>query len=137
MSPETTEAEFVEFVAKASDDELTELMVDPAQRQAILERIFELWCASVNVRKTKRVDSVLRWQIGAAPDIWDMHVSHGTCTATTGPAGLPPDVTVTIDDVSFLRVITRQASGLQLLATGRMGIRGSMSTALRMDGWFD
>ncbi|RJO79269.1 hypothetical protein D5S18_02750 [Nocardia panacis] len=136
MSPEITEAEFVSYVSAATDSELAALMADPDQRRTILDRIFELWCAGIDTNKTRKVEAIIRWIIGTPPDTWDMHICRGACTAIHGPGGLRADTTITVDDVAFLRVITRQAGGLQLLATGRMIVKGSMSTALRMDGWF-
>ncbi|MGW0247558.1 SCP2 sterol-binding domain-containing protein [Nocardia goodfellowii] len=90
----------------------------------------------VDSGKTRKVDALIRWQIGIRPDTWDMHIRHGVCTATPGPTPAAPAVTITLGDVSFLRLIARQASGVHLLATRKMRITGSIPTAMRLDTWF-
>ncbi|MFC9897207.1 SCP2 sterol-binding domain-containing protein [Nocardia sp. NPDC127579] len=136
MNLDTTENEFQRLVTSSSDRELAALMADPAQRPAILRRIFELWCAGVDPVQTAKVDALIRWQIGRPADTWDMHILHGACTAVPGPTPATPVVTITLGDVPFLRVIARQANGVHLLATRKMRISGSIPTAMRLDAWF-
>ncbi|MEV0247647.1 SCP2 sterol-binding domain-containing protein [Nocardia sp. NPDC050712] len=136
MNIDTTEAEFQQLVTGSTDAELTAIMDDPAERPRILRRIFELWCGGIDSAKTRKVDALIRWQIGTAPDTWDMRIHHGACTATPGPTPATPVVTVTLGDVPFLRLIARQANGVHLLATRKMRITGSIPTAMRLDTWF-
>ncbi|MFD3510258.1 SCP2 sterol-binding domain-containing protein [Nocardia sp. NPDC058666] len=136
MTPEITEAQFRELVLRSTDTELVELLDEPVLRRMLFERIFELCCVSVDVAKTAKVDVVVRWAIGSGPDLWDMHVVGGTCAVVPGPSGQRPNVTLTMSDAVFLRLIARQSNGLHLLATGKVRVRGSKHTVMRMDSWF-
>ncbi|MBF6130868.1 SCP2 sterol-binding domain-containing protein [Nocardia brasiliensis] len=137
LTPETTEDEFKEFVRDSSDANLAALMNDEELRPQLVARIFEIWCAAVLEPKTEKTDATIHWQIGDEPDRWTMHVYRGTCTATPGRSEKRADVTFTLGDVAFLRLVAREVSGVQLLATGKLRLKGNMLTAMRIDSWFD
>jgi alkyl sulfatase BDS1-like metallo-beta-lactamase superfamily hydrolase len=136
LTSETTEEEFKAYVRGASDTELAAVMSDGEVRPELLARIFAIWCDGVIPKKTRRVDTVVRWQIGEVPDVWDMHIRHGRCDAQGERTSARPAVTMTITDVAFLRMVARQSKGLVLVASGQLRIDGNMLTATRLDGWF-
>ncbi|MGW4364373.1 SCP2 sterol-binding domain-containing protein [Nocardia takedensis] len=137
LTPETTEDEFKQFVHAAGDADLEALMSDADLRPRLLARIFEIWSAGVLPKKTRRVDVVVRFRIGARPDVWDLAVVRGACTATAGETVARPEVTITVGDVAFLRLVARQANGVVLLASNKLHISGSIITAMKLDSWFD
>ena len=62
-------------------------------------------------------------------------IADGKCTITSGK-GASPRVSLTMDLVTFVRLIMGQAQGPQLFMTGKLKVAGDLMFAQRVSGFF-
>jgi putative sterol carrier protein len=68
---------------------------------------------------------------------WEVVIHDGRCTSTDRPAHAKPTVSFELGDVAFPRLITGQTSGMALLLTRRLKVRGDLGFARRIDQLFE
>jgi putative sterol carrier protein len=126
------------LVANATDEQLEEAMSGP-QREAALREIFARMAEHLDPNKAKGQDAVVHFQILGRPDggydQFEVVVRDGGCSVSEAPSE-EPRVTLKIDPVSFLKLITSQRSGPELFMTGKLKIEGDLMFAPQIASLF-
>jgi putative sterol carrier protein len=144
MSEEGTPVDFgslevdqvVALIGSATDEQIAE-GINGAQREQILTEIFGRMEEEYKPGPTAQ-DAVIHWKItrpGAEPDHWEVVIENGACAATDQPSR-EPRLTMTIDGVDFLRLVTGNAAGPMLFMSGTLKIEGDVAFAAMMQAMF-
>jgi putative sterol carrier protein len=130
--------EFARNISKVSDDQLAEAMASPL-RPTILNEIFGRMEQHFRAERASDVDAVIHWRIGGGPNDaenrYEVVVRNGTLTYTDEPVE-EPRVTFKMDGVTFLKLVTGNASGPMLFMTGKLKIEGDMMFAPQVQSLF-
>jgi putative sterol carrier protein len=134
VSPE----ELVSLVAGASDEQLAEAMSGP-QREPALREIFSRMAEHLDPAKAEGQDAVVHFKIPGRPDGGEDHfeviVRDGKCTVNETPSE-QPRVTLKVQPVAFLKLITSQKSGPELFMAGQLKIEGDLMFAAQIASLF-
>jgi len=126
------------LVANATDEQLEEAMSGP-QREAALREIFARMAEHLDPNKAKGQDAVVHFQILGLPDggydEFEVVVKDGKCEVTQTPSE-EPRVTLKVEPVAFLKLITSQKSGPELFMTGKLKIEGDLMFAPQIASLF-
>ena len=130
--------DFAALVANSSDEQLAEAMEGP-QRDVVLREIFNRMVDHLDPAKAKGHDAVVHFQILGLPDggydEFELVVKDGKCEVSqTGSK--EPRVTIKVEPVAFLKLITNQASGPGLFMTGKLKIEGDLMYAPQITSLF-
>ena len=134
ISPE----EFVALVASASDEQLAEAMGSD-QRDPALREIFTRMADHLDPAKAEGQDVVVHFQIPGRPDggqdEFEVIVRDGKCTVSESPSE-QPRVTLKVQPVAFLKLVTNQKSGPELFMAGQLKIEGDLLFAAQIASLF-
>ena len=134
ISPE----EFVNLVSSASDEQLAEAM-SGEQREPALREIFSRMAEHLDPAKAEGQDAVVHFHILGRPDgghdEFEVIVRDGKCTVSKTPAE-QPRVTLKVQPVAFLKLITNQQSGPELFMAGQLKIEGDLMFAAQIASLF-
>lgn len=132
-------AQFAKSVADTPEEQLADGMRSEFRGQ-VLGEIFRRMEEHIDVDRTRDVEAVIHFRITGGPDgavdHWEAVIERGTCTVTDQPSR-PPRLTLTMDGVDFLKLVTGNASGPKLFMTGRLKIDGDLMFAARTAGLFE
>jgi putative sterol carrier protein len=132
------EAQLVQIVAAATDEQLAELMASEA-RKDILDDIFRRMAEHVDADRAREVTTVVHWKIYDRPeggyDHYEVVLESGACSVSDAP-GREPAVTLKLKPVDFLKLVTGGASGPTMFMTGRLKLEGDVMLASRLTSLF-
>jgi putative sterol carrier protein len=124
------------MIGSASDEQIAEGINGP-QREQILAEVFGRMEQEYKPGPGAQ-DAVIHWKVtrpGGDPDHWEVVIENGTCTASDQPSH-EPRLTMTIDGVDFLRLVTGNAAGPMLFMSGKLKIEGDVAFAAMMQSMF-
>lgn len=131
-----TPEEFAALVANAEDDQITEVIRDIGTER-VLDRVFEGMEQRFRSDKAEGVNATIQFVINDQQEHpYKVDILGGSCSAARGTSG-DPKVTISTDLVSFSRMISGQADGMQLFMRGRLKAKGDLMFATRIMGFFD
>ncbi|HVE68338.1 MAG TPA: SCP2 sterol-binding domain-containing protein [Solirubrobacteraceae bacterium] len=141
MSFEVDPAAFARAVADTPDEALAEGMASE-NRSLILDEIFAQMEQRFDAARGGDVDAVIDWKILDRPeggyDHYRVTLAGGDCKVEKDPPeGVSPRVTFRVKPVTFLRLVTGNASGPQLFLTGKLKIDGDLMFAARIQSLFE
>lgn len=110
-------------------------MANPMTRAVVVGAVFAEMPHRARVDKIAGVDAVLYWRIGGDVD-WTVVIDHGSCTVRPGNDIEDSTVTLELGTVPFLRMIAGQTTGMALLLTGKLRLKGSLMVARHLEEWF-
>jgi putative sterol carrier protein len=128
--------EVVALIGSASDEQIAEGINGP-QREQILVEVFRRMEQEYKPGPGAQ-DAVIHWKItqpGGDPDHWEVVIENGACSASGQPSR-EPRLTMTIDGVDFLRLVTGNAAGPMLFMSGKLKIEGDVAFAAMMQSMF-
>jgi putative sterol carrier protein len=128
-------AEFAQTVGKAPEADLREAMRGP-MRGGILAEVFRRM--EQHFRPGSDADAVIHWTItgeNEAEDRWEVVIGGGKCTASTELRS-EPRVSLKLDGVDFLRLVTGNAIGPMLFMSGKLKIEGDLMFAAQIQSMF-
>jgi SCP-2 sterol transfer family len=132
------DSEFVTQVAATSDEQLAETMSGKL-RDDILSEIFDRMQQHFEPCRADGVDAVVTWNICGRPDgecdCYQMRIGAGACEIN-GCCEERADVRLTLDPVSFLKLVAGQASGPGLMLRGKLRPAGDVRLARRLQAMF-
>jgi putative sterol carrier protein len=109
------------------------------QREPALREIFARIAAHVDPQKAKGHDAVIHFQILGRPDggsdDFELILRDGAGALNETPTG-EPRLTLRVDPVGFLKLITNQVSGPQLFMSGKLKIEGDLMFAPQVASLF-
>ena len=140
MSFDVDPAAFARAVAETPDDALAEGMASE-NRALILDEIFAQMERHFDAARGGDVEAVIDWKILDRPeggyDHYRVTLAGGECRVDKDPGEGSPRVTFKVKPVTFLRLVTGNASGPQLFLTGKLKIDGDLMFAARVQNLFE
>jgi putative sterol carrier protein len=138
FSPDqVTAEEFAGLVANASDEQIVEVIHAVGTKET-LDRIFQNFPERFVPEKAQGVDAEIQFVVTDEGEEFPhlVTVRNGTCT-TEATRAAEPKVTLTTDLVSFVKLITGQAQGVQLFMTGKLKVSGDLMFSQRIMTFFE
>lgn len=130
-------AELVALVRRADDSQLAAGLA--ANRDVILAEVFRRMPERLDRERAGDLHAVVEWRIldrpGGGYDRFQVAIQHGTCTVNAQPPD-EPRVALTIHPVDFIKLVSGNASGPELLLFGRLEISGDLVLAARLPALF-
>lgn len=129
------------LVGRTPDDRLERLMKSPARR-VILEGIFWKMPQRLERERAIGVNAAVLWRIGGRPDggtdDFRLLISNGSARTVRGSSNEPPlpVLTMTIDGVDFLKLISGSLDPMSGYFGGRIELAGDIMFAAKLGGMF-
>ena len=132
------EAQLVQIVAGATDQQLEELMASEA-RKDIVEDIFRRMAEHVDPDRARDVNAVVHWTIYDRPDggydHYEVVLEGGACTVSESPSR-EAAITLKLKPADFLKLVSGNASGPTMFMTGKLKLEGDVMLASRLTSMF-
>ena len=132
------EAQLVQIVAGATDQQLEELMASESRRD-ILDDIFRRMADHVDADRARDVNAVLHWKIYDNPeggyDHYEVVLEGGTCVVSETPSR-EASITLKLKPADFLKLVSGTASGPTMFMTGKLKLEGDVMLASRLTSMF-
>jgi putative sterol carrier protein len=123
------------LVRDASPERLDQVMKSPARR-AVLDGIFWQMPRQLDAKAAANVKTTIRWNItGRADegvDTYLLEVDNGTARTNRGVEGPEPKLTITMDGVEFLRLISGNSDPMAAYFKGRIQLAGDIMVAAQL-----
>ena len=134
---EVTPEQFAQLVSAASDDQIKEV-IKAVGTKPTLDRIFASFPERFKPEQAKGVDAEIQFVV---TDDKDRHpyvvaVKDGTCDAHEGES-TSPKTSITTDLVSFVKLVTGKAQGVQLFMAGQLRVGGDLMFSQRIMNFFE
>jgi putative sterol carrier protein len=127
------------LVRDSSPERLEQVMRSPA-RKPILDGIFWQMPKQVDPAQAAGVKSSIRWRITGRPDdgtdVYQLQLDDGRCRVIKGTGGPDPRLTITLDGVEFLRLVTGNSDPMKAYFKGRIKISGDVMFAAKLASLF-
>jgi putative sterol carrier protein len=123
------------LVREAPPERLDQIMKSPARRP-LLDGVFWQMPRQLDARAAANVRTAIRWNItGRADegvDTYLLEVENGTARTTRGSQGPDPKLTITMDGVELLRLISGNSDPMAAYFKGRIQLAGDIMVAAQM-----
>jgi putative sterol carrier protein len=133
-------ARFSELIGAASRKEIAALVADPEARTLVLDGIFEQMPKRLKADKAAGMTEVIHWHVEGAPgggvDSYEVRIDDGAATVSRELSG-EPRVSFTADPVALLRMIAGETTGMKLMLSRKLKVKGDMMFAPRIQGLFE
>jgi putative sterol carrier protein len=131
--------EFAQIVKTTPDSQLAAVM-SGADRTKILDEVFNRMPTLFRADKAGTTSAVIHWIItgGAAggSDTYETVIENATCTVTN-QAVREPKLTMTMDPVVFLKVVSGDGNPMMMFMTGKIKAKGDLGLAANVAKLFD
>jgi putative sterol carrier protein len=125
-------------ISSISDEQLREGLSGP-QREAIIGEVFRRMEAHFKPGSAAGVDAVIHWKITGRPDggfdHYEVVLRDGACATSKAPQH-EPRVTLALDGVDFMRLVTGNAAGPTLFMSGKLKIEGDLMFSTQIQSMF-
>jgi putative sterol carrier protein len=125
-------------ISSMTDEQLRQGLSGP-QREAIIGEVFRRMEAHFKPSSAGGVEAVIHWKItGRADggfDHYEVVLRNCACRATTNPQH-EPRVTLALDGVDFMRLVTGNAAGPMLFMSGKLKIEGDLMFSTQIQSMF-
>jgi putative sterol carrier protein len=127
--------EFARAIGRTPDDQLHEAMQGP-MRDQIIGEIFKRM--EEHYRGGSQ-SAVIHWTItgraDGGEDLWEAVVAEGSCSTRPEPTA-DPRVTLKMDGVNFLKLVSGNASGPMMFMSGQLKIEGDLMFSAQIQSMF-
>jgi putative sterol carrier protein len=131
-------AAFARSVASTPDDQLADGMRGEFRGQ-ILDEIFDRMTTHFHTDRAQGIDGVVHWRISGRPDgdydRYEVVIRDASCTVSK-ESREDARVTLTVDAVSFLKLVTGNAGGPELFLRRKLKIKGDLMFAAQVPALF-
>jgi putative sterol carrier protein len=128
--------EFAQQIGKTSDAELRQAMESP-MRDQIIGEIFKRM--EEHYKGGNGTSAVIHWRITGRPDggedHWEVVVADGKCSTSPDPTS-DPRVTLKLDGVNFLKLVSGNAGGPMMFMSGKLKIDGDLMFSTQIQSMF-
>ena len=130
------EEQIAEALKGATDEQVLEGFRAVGVKDA-LDRTFNTMQEHFLPDKAEGISADVQWVVSDQGEEfpYTASIADGKCTITAGKAA-SPRVSLTMDLVTFVRLIMGQAQGPQLFMTGKLKVAGDLMFAQRVSGFF-
>jgi alkyl sulfatase BDS1-like metallo-beta-lactamase superfamily hydrolase len=131
---------FGRMVRDSSPERLEQVMRSPA-RKPLLDGIFWQMPRQLDAEQAAGVTTAIRWDItgrsDGAVDTYLLELANGRARTTKDTAAAePPRLTITMDGVEFLRLVSGNLDPMQAYFKGRIQLAGDIMVAAKMAQMF-
>jgi putative sterol carrier protein len=131
--------EFAALVKSTPDAKIAEVMGAPG-RNKILDGIFDRMPSLFRADRAGATQAVIHWNITGGPesstDTYETVIENGACTVTNQPAR-DPKLAMTMDPVTFLKVVSGDGNPMMMFMTGKIKAKGDLGLAAQVAKLFD
>ena len=131
--------EFAQLVKTTPDSQIAEVMSGDA-RSKILDEVFNRMPTLFRAEKAGNTSAVIHWIIsgaaGGGTDTYETVIENGACTVTNQPAR-DPKLAMTMDAVTFLKVVSGDGNPMMMFMTGKIKAKGDLGLAANVAKLFD
>jgi putative sterol carrier protein len=131
--------EFAQLVKSTPDSTLAEAMAGDS-RNKILDEVFNRMPTLFRADRAGSTRAVIHWNItggsGASSDSYETVIENGACTVTNQPAR-DPKLAMTMDPVTFLKVVSGDGNPMMMFMTGKIKAKGDLGLAAQVAKLFD
>jgi putative sterol carrier protein len=131
--------EFAQLVKSTPDSKITEVMAGE-DRSKILAQVFDRMPTLFRADRAGNTQAVIHWNItggpGGSSDTYETVIENGTCTVTNQPAR-DPKLSMTMDPVTFLKVVSGDGNPMMMFMTGKIKAKGDLGLAAQVAKLFD
>ena len=130
--------EFAELVKTTPDSEIAEVMAGDG-RTKILDEVFNRMPALFRPEKAGSTSAVIHWIISGGPngsDTYETVIENGACTVTK-VAAREPKLAMTMDALTFLKVVSGDGNPMMMFMTGKIKAKGDLGLAANVAKLFD
>jgi alkyl sulfatase BDS1-like metallo-beta-lactamase superfamily hydrolase len=116
--------------------ERVEQVMRSAARKPILDAIFWQMPKQLDTAQAKGVSSTIRWCITGRPDggsdIYGLVLEDGRARIVKGEHGPEARLTITMDALEFLKLVSGNSDPMQAYFTGRITLAGDIMVAAKL-----
>jgi putative sterol carrier protein len=127
-------------VVRDAPPERLEQVMRSAARKAILDGIFWQMPKQLDAKQAAQVNSSIRWCItgraDGAVDTYQLELENGQARVIKGADGPAPRLTITIDGVDFLRLVSGNLEPMGAYFSGRIQLAGDIMVAAKLASLF-
>jgi putative sterol carrier protein len=127
------------LVREAPPERLQQVMRSPARRP-LLDGIFWQMPKQLNTDRARGVRTTIRWCItGRADDgvdTYHLYVENGQARTSREPSAENPRLTITMDGVEFLRLVSGNSDPMSAYFKGRIQLAGDIMAAAQLAQMF-
>jgi len=136
MADQMTPEMFMKFVKTASEKEL-EAQVLAAGVEQVLDGMFQAMQEHFLPEKAQGLDAVIQYVVTdeGREYAYTLDIKDGKCVLKKEKAG-NAKVTLSMDLVSFLKLMGGAADGMTLYMSGKLGVSGDLFFSQRIAGFF-
>lgn len=131
--------EFAQLVKSTPDSKIAEIFGSDG-RSKILDEVFNRMPTLFRADRAGATQAVIHWNITGGPgggtDTYETVIENGTCTVTNQPAR-DPKLAMTMDPVTFLKVVTGDGNPMMMFMTGKIKAKGDLGLAAQVAKLFD
>lgn len=130
--------EFAKLVKSTPDAKIAEVM-SGGSRGKILAEVFDRMPTLFRADRAGSTRAVIHWNITGGPggsDAYETVIENGACTVTNQPVR-DPKLAMTMDPVTFLKVVTGDGNPMMMFMTGKIKARGDLGLAAQVAKLFD
>ncbi|RZU50880.1 SCP-2 sterol transfer family protein [Krasilnikovia cinnamomea] len=130
--------EFAQLVKSTPDAKIAEVMAS-GDRGKILDEVFDRMPGLFRADKAGSTQAVIHWAItggATGDDTYETVIENGACTVTNQPAR-EPKLAMTMDPVTFLKVVSGDGNPMMMFMTGKIKAKGDLGLAAQVAKLFD
>jgi putative sterol carrier protein len=131
--------EFAKLVKSTPDSKIAEVM-STDDRGKILSEVFNRMPTLFRADRAGSTQAVIHWIItggaGGAADSYETVIENGACTVTNQPVR-EPKLAMTMDPVTFLKVVSGGGNPMMMFMTGKIKAKGDLGLAAQVAKLFD
>ena len=126
---------FGRLVRDVPPERLEQVMRSPA-RKPLLDGIFWQMPKQLDPRQAEGVEASIRWcltgRADGGSDVYQLELTGGQARVIRGDGGPDPRLTVTLDGVDFLRLISGNLDPMQAYFKGQIMLAGDIMVAAKL-----
>lgn len=132
-----TPEQFAQMVKEASDEDI-QAAFESVGTDKVLGRVFEGMQERFVPEKAQGVDADIQWVITEGDDRHEYvaAIHGGKCEIRKGSVD-DPKVSLTMEPVTFAKLVTGQAQGPQLFMAGKLKVSGDVMFSARITNFFE
>ncbi len=130
--------EFAQLVKATPDSKISEVMAGDS-RTKILDEVFNRMPTLFRAEKAGNTSAVIHWIItggAAGSDTYETVIENGACTVTN-QASRDPKLAMTMDPITFLKVVSGDGNPMMMFMTGKIKAKGDLGLAAQVAKLFD
>jgi hypothetical protein len=131
--------EFAKVVKTTPDSKIAEVMSGD-DRGKILDEVFNRMPTLFRADRAGATKTVIHWLItgraGGGSDTYETVIEDGACTVTNQPVR-EPKLAMTMDPVTFLKVVSGDGNPMMMFMTGKIKATGDLGLAAQVAKLFD